>query len=402
MPCDQYSADLLVANAQQKYKAYLKGRRQEFELSYLQHCLDVREDFMMEYEDKEHHYTLYYYDQAGNLVRTVPPEGVKLVTDAAELARVKRDRAEGKQHVFTEHELSTTYSYNSLNQLLTQDMPDHTPLELKSTDDLSGALPSGLTVVNTEFSDAQNGYLIAHDGTQGYFYTTEDGGQSWSTLSKLGLEDLQAVQMVSSTVAYAVGERGTLLKSIDGGQSWLLKPIPTFNKLSHILFLSANEGMVWEEDGTMWYTQDGAEGGPWEREDNLKNVLTGTLTGVDGYGDGLLASSKTGQRGYLYISFDLGNSWRTVSSSATGDLNTISFVNQNVGFAAGSQGRLVKTTNQGEIWQTVNTQQSSDFNDIQFFSATQGYAILGRRLAKTSDGGQSWASVEGVCWTESA
>lgn len=305
-PCDRFSADLVVANAQRKYEGYLRRKQQEFELGYRAHCLDVSENFTMEYEDKEHHRTLYYYDQGGNLVRTVPPEGVKLITDANQLARVKLDRAEGRKYVFTEHELATTYSYNSLNQLVTQDMPDHAQLELKATRDLSASIPAGLTITSTQFSDAQNGYLIASDGTQGYFYTTEDGGENWSSLSKLGLEDLQAVQLVSSTVAYAVGERGTLLKSTDGGESWVLKPIPTRNKLSHVLFLNETEGMVYEEDGTAWYTSDGVESGVWEREDNLKNVLTGTLTGVDGYDDYVLASSKTDQRGYMYLSTDLG------------------------------------------------------------------------------------------------
>lgn len=30
----------------------------------------------MNYNLHEYHYTLYYYDQAGNLIKTVPPEGV--------------------------------------------------------------------------------------------------------------------------------------------------------------------------------------------------------------------------------------------------------------------------------------------------------------------------------------
>jgi hypothetical protein len=29
----------------------------------------------------EYHYTLYYYDQSGSLVKTIPPEGVKLLDD---------------------------------------------------------------------------------------------------------------------------------------------------------------------------------------------------------------------------------------------------------------------------------------------------------------------------------
>ncbi|MBN8785275.1 MAG: hypothetical protein J0G98_19605 [Terrimonas ferruginea] len=35
------------------------------------------ETFTASYLPKEYHYTLYYYDQAGNLVKTVPPAGVR-------------------------------------------------------------------------------------------------------------------------------------------------------------------------------------------------------------------------------------------------------------------------------------------------------------------------------------
>src|SRR5690606_10753102 len=40
-----------------------------------------------------YHYTLYYYDQAGNLIRTVPPEGVTLLT-SDEIARVTEARGQ--------------------------------------------------------------------------------------------------------------------------------------------------------------------------------------------------------------------------------------------------------------------------------------------------------------------
>lgn len=63
------------------------------------------DNFSLTYEPKEYHYTLYYYDRAGNLVQTVPPAGVKF----------------GSKGV---HGMRTTYQYNSLNQLVSQNSPD--------------------------------------------------------------------------------------------------------------------------------------------------------------------------------------------------------------------------------------------------------------------------------------
>ena len=55
-----------------------------------------------------YHFTLYYYDRAGNLVRTVPPEGVQTVND----------------RVATAHTYVTGYDYNSISQLASQNTPD--------------------------------------------------------------------------------------------------------------------------------------------------------------------------------------------------------------------------------------------------------------------------------------
>ncbi|WP_025667026.1 RHS repeat-associated core domain-containing protein [Aquimarina megaterium] len=55
-----------------------------------------------------YHFTLYYYDRAGNLVRTVPPEGVRTVSDRSATA----------------HTYVTGYDYNSISQLASQNTPD--------------------------------------------------------------------------------------------------------------------------------------------------------------------------------------------------------------------------------------------------------------------------------------
>ena len=72
---------------------------------YSHDCLNTNEEFTYSYQTAEHHYTLYYYDQAGNLVQTVSPEGVE--TDGTD-----------------NHNLKTRYAYNSLNAPIDQETPD--------------------------------------------------------------------------------------------------------------------------------------------------------------------------------------------------------------------------------------------------------------------------------------
>jgi hypothetical protein len=50
-----------------------------FDSLYRAKCLGAQrlETFYATYQLSEYHYTLYYYDQAGNLVKTLPPDGVQ-------------------------------------------------------------------------------------------------------------------------------------------------------------------------------------------------------------------------------------------------------------------------------------------------------------------------------------
>ena len=84
------------------------------------------EDFTIEYNDYEYHHTLYYYDRAGNLERTVPPQGVDEL-NATEIQAVNNHRILPSTYptaTYPDHTFETRYSYNSLNQLIEQSTPD--------------------------------------------------------------------------------------------------------------------------------------------------------------------------------------------------------------------------------------------------------------------------------------
>src|SRR5205085_130230 len=62
---------------QDAYKDSILGN---FSDRYLAKCMSARynESFSVLQPVSEYHYTLYYYDQAGNLIKTIPPEGVDI------------------------------------------------------------------------------------------------------------------------------------------------------------------------------------------------------------------------------------------------------------------------------------------------------------------------------------
>ena len=126
-PCNDYLA-LALNQAYEQYNTYLAQLADDFGLKYTDKCLEAKatEQFSVKHATSEYHYTLYYYDQAGNLVKTVPPAGVDNHSSGGLLqfiADVQSARAIGGSKLPT-HKLTTEYRYNSLNQVVAQKTPD--------------------------------------------------------------------------------------------------------------------------------------------------------------------------------------------------------------------------------------------------------------------------------------
>ncbi len=122
--CKEYLEELAITQAKDDYQEYITAERSTFLDAYTQHCLDaVEETATMSYTRKEYQTTLYYYDQAGNLVHTVPPEGVVSNFNSSYTNQVDTDRENGVTNN-RDHNFVTTYQYNSLGQLIQQTTPD--------------------------------------------------------------------------------------------------------------------------------------------------------------------------------------------------------------------------------------------------------------------------------------
>ncbi len=93
----------------------LDAKLLELEISYDTTCFNpnrVNDRFVARRGARFYHYTLYYYDRAGNLVQTVPPKGFVPLAETATRA------------TNTSHTMKTSYAYNTLGQLVKQNTPD--------------------------------------------------------------------------------------------------------------------------------------------------------------------------------------------------------------------------------------------------------------------------------------
>ncbi|MBY0537550.1 MAG: hypothetical protein K2P88_16970, partial [Chitinophagaceae bacterium] len=182
--------------------------------SYMSTATSVSETMELKESMFDYHFTLYYYDQAGNLIKTVPPKGVNPDYSTTFLNNVKTARANGTVLV-PAHSLVTRYNYNSLNQVVLQKTPDGGMSEFWY--DALGRL-----VVS------QNAKQKAIGGTNVYSYTLYD---SLGRISEVG-------QLSASTVMV----NGTS-KSPSSLNTWVVNASSTKSQITKTTYDVANPNL---------------------------------------------------------------------------------------------------------------------------------------------------------------
>ncbi|MBC7383498.1 MAG: hypothetical protein H7296_11005 [Bacteroidia bacterium] len=123
--CIAQQVQAAYVNAQNAYQQILDSIKISMKSLYIEHCLLATETFTAGYKEAMHHFTLYYYNQAGNLVKTVPPNGVTLLT-VSQVALAKTNMLNNYNSMFyAPHSMLSQFWYNSLDQLREQSQPDH-------------------------------------------------------------------------------------------------------------------------------------------------------------------------------------------------------------------------------------------------------------------------------------
>ena len=362
--------------------------RKSFQNRYVKKCLDAYEDFFMKCYDSEHNYTLYYYDEAGNLVKTVPPQGVDRIADSpSTLSQIASDRKNNTQTVFTSHTYASTYKYNSLNQLLTQNTPDNNDFISRKIDNYPG-VPSTENVQSAAFN-GYNGVLLSNNGTQGFLYTFDSYLNTWvpnTAISNVPGIQLNDVVSVGTSTYYAIGQKGTVLTTTNNGSSWTPGAFPntTANLLKAFVITGTPEIDVYDQDGNKWTSSSNLTS--WALSSNFFSFTTGEkLVDVDiDNSTGVLYAISSLNKTYY---FDGISTWSNppIKSSpltkVTGDGGSTSF-------AVGKDGTLLKSVDHGATWNEVLSPLNSDLADASFYGTNSGFILTqSGKIMQTTDGG---------------
>ena len=158
-------------------------------------------------------------------------------------------------------------------------------------------------------------------------------GTTWSPVTTGTTNSLNGVNFPSSATGYAVGQIGTVIKTINAGTSWSTQITGTTNELTDVFFIDDNVGFAVGFLGTI-----------------LKTINGGVI-------------------------------WNSQVSGTTTQLNGVHFVDANTGYAVGLAGTLLKTINGGTDWYPFPTGITVDLHGIYFPTPHTGYAV-GERIFK--------------------
>jgi photosystem II stability/assembly factor-like uncharacterized protein len=259
------------------------------------------------------------------------------------------------------------------------------------------------------FVDANNGWVVGSGGT---IFRTSDSGATWTKQTCGTTRDLRAVYFRDGATGWAVGGNpvvgvgpiGVVYKTTNGGQTWGAQASNVSGVLYSVHFVDANTG---------W-----AVGGGWSDGTNPPSYISTIVKTIDGGAtwsyqmNQIFQTSNqprsvffidansgwaVGDNGTILKTTDGGQNWISKTSGTTSDLNSVQFVNSQIGWAvvAENLGDVIKTTDGGESWFTQDIAVQGFFHSLDFIDAQTGW-VVGEQSSdgvvfRTSDGGATWS-----------
>ncbi len=216
---------------------------------------------------------------------------------------------------------------------------------------------------DVKFRDPAHGWVV---GDGGEILSTTDSGDSWN-ITHVGSTNLHALTIIDADTAWAVGDNGTLLKK--SGDSWSAEPSLSTYNLTSIHFFDPEHGVIGANG--VYYLYDS---GSWTAHAigaNLCAVYYATphqiyFAGTNG---SIINFNDTDSvcKPYAFIPTLIIDTLSTDSTYTTQTINSLYFLNANVGYAAGDSGASFVTYDGGTSWASMD-EFPNTATSINFFS----------------------------------
>ncbi len=251
------------------------------------------------------------------------------------------------------------------------------------------------------FLDHNRGWAV---GSKGTLLRTDDGGLNWKTRSAPTTAIVRDIFFLDDNNGWLVCEvnihelktneqpRTFLMRTTDGGENWNrveLKGIDVNSVLVRAVFSRGGRGWAFGENGLIYTTRDSGE--TWTPLPSpTRRLLLGGIF-VDDDRGWIVGAGAT-----IIQTSDGGDTWyqsRLPQVEKTVRFTAASFVDNRLGWAVGSGGNVYQTTNGGRTWQKQESGVYVDLFDVKFVDAREGWAVGAEgTIIHTGDGGLHWTS----------
>lgn len=256
---------------------------------------------------------------------------------------------------------------------------------------------------DVDFTDTTHGWAV---GSAGKIVRTVDGGAHWTSQASGVTTQLNAVAFADSFRGVAVGDEGVVLNTTNGGATWTRHTIQneTMRPLDYPIRIDFS-GVSWADGGTVYAV---GEVGTVVRSVNGGAAWRHVPAG--GVSDNLIGVSfagptrgfATAQGGRMYRcdvtpTPDAFTQWTKRTSGTTRPLLAVDFVDDRLGWVVGHGGTILKTTNGGTSWTSQDSGTTAELAGVDFMNASVGWVVGYDRPADkavilaTTDGGATWA-----------
>jgi uncharacterized repeat protein (TIGR03803 family) len=191
-------------------------------------------------------------------------------------------------------------------------------------------------------------------GGGGSVYLSTDKGAHWHPAFSGTGEDLNAVEILTDSIAVAVGENGTILRSLDGGMTW-------------------NQAAIIEST----FSATRRIAGPGDPVKGVKVSATNSSK-----------ATAVGGNGSIYQTSDYGATWYTRSSGTTATLYGVDYFDAGTILVTGDQVSL-RSTDGGSTWST-DPANPGLLRSIVTVGTNDAYAIADAGIVVTTDRGLTW------------
>lgn len=246
-------------------------------------------------------------------------------------------------------------------------------------------VPTKEDLFGINFIDNDNGFAVGNSGT---IIKTVNGGKSWDIVYTNTSIYYKCVLMVDANMVLVAGEGGTIIKTENGGGSWSQVNTDTRSTINKIFFYNTNLGFAIGTNGCILKTTD--KGNSWQKIDlGLTDVITDIYFTDENTG-------YTTSNNKILKTIDGGQTWSPLNHNQSNTISfyAIDFTDSNNGYISGTNGILIKTTDAGNSWTNCTTGTSYPLTNLTFTSAQIGYAGTNYGyLYRTTNAGNSWSAL---------